>query len=238
MRRPDLSHSDKAYRVIEEQIVTLAIEPGRIVTEQELTVATGFGRTPVREAVQRLERDMLVQIFSRRGILIEPIDVPRALMTLDVRARVEPMVMERAARLSDDVERMRFRQLADQMEASATGDAPLAFTRLDRRFNDLVMQCARHEVAARVVQPLHAVWRRIGYSHAARHPDRPDASARLHAKLARAVADSDQPAIAATMQALTELGRSIAMAIEGDWRDEPAVVRRSRDPAANERTVR
>ena len=216
MRRPDLSLSDEAYRVLEEQIVTLVIKPGRVMTEHELTVAAGYGRTPVREAIQRLDWDMLVRIFPRRGILIEPIDVPRALMTLDVRARIEPLVMERAARLSDDVERMRFRHLADEMEASATGGEPLAFTRLDRRFNDLVMQSARHDVAARTVQPLHAVWRRIGYYAASRHLDRTDASAFLHARLARAIAADDQPDIATTMRDLLETGRRLALSIEGD----------------------
>jgi DNA-binding GntR family transcriptional regulator len=222
MRRPDLSHSEEAYRVLEEQIVTLVIAPGRVMTEHELTVAAGYGRTPVREAIQRLDWDMLVRIFPRRGILIEPIDVPRALMTLDVRARIEPLVMERAARLSDDVERMLFRQLAEEMDASATGGEPLAFTRLDRRFNDLVMQSARHEVAARTVQPLHAVWRRIGYYAATRHPDRVDASAHLHARLARAIAADDQAGIGQILRDLLEMGRKLALSIEAAAQDDAA----------------
>jgi len=234
MRRPELSHSEEAYRVLEEQIVTLVIAPGRVMTENELTVAAGYGRTPVREAIQRLDWDMLVRIFPRRGILIEPIDVPRALMTLDVRARIEPLVMERAARLSDEVERMLFRQLADEMDASASGGEPLAFTRLDRRFNDLVMQSARHEVASRTVQPLHAVWRRIGYHAATRHPDRVDASAHLHARLARAIAADDQTAIAQTLSDLLDMGRKLALSIEENARDDPPAQRHRAATAARQ----
>ena len=59
--------TEKAYRVIEEQIVTLRLKPGEFVSEQMLSATYKFGRTPVREALQRLAREGLIAIFPRKG---------------------------------------------------------------------------------------------------------------------------------------------------------------------------
>src|SRR5271154_1043638 len=48
------SLTERAYRAIEEQIVTLQLKPGDVLSEQMLSATFGFGRTPVREALQRL----------------------------------------------------------------------------------------------------------------------------------------------------------------------------------------
>ncbi len=213
-RRAIDSLSDNAYRQLEELIVTLKIAPGSLVTEQDLSTTTGFGRTPVREAVQRLERDMLLRVIPRRGVLIEPIDVQRALMAIDVRAKVEPLLMERAARLADEVERRRFSWLADQMELSVVNADPLAFTRADREFNDLVTQCARHEVASRVNMPLHAIGRRIGYCNSQRTTDHADATAAIHVRLVRSIVEEDFDGITTALAELFQAGRAIALAID------------------------
>ena len=47
------SFADRAYRGIEELIVSLQVEPGAILTEQGLSAMLGLGRTPIREALQR-----------------------------------------------------------------------------------------------------------------------------------------------------------------------------------------
>ncbi len=220
MNRPDLSFSDEAYRVLEEKIVTLELVPNQLLTEKDLVTISGRGRTPTREAVQRLERDMLVQILPRRGVLVEPIDVSRTLMTLDVRARLEPMMMERAARNSDDAERARFHQLARRIEASVDNEDHFEFPRLDRKFTQLAMHCARHEVAGRILLPLHAVSRRIGYLAAQQHGGGQRESSLLHAKIARAIAEADLKTAAKMTEDLIERGRMVVMTIEDEgWAD-------------------
>ena len=61
------SLSDRAYFSIRELIVTLELAPGSIVSERELQDRLGVGRTPVREALQRLEGERLVEVYPRRG---------------------------------------------------------------------------------------------------------------------------------------------------------------------------
>ncbi|MBT3602137.1 MAG: GntR family transcriptional regulator, partial [Candidatus Latescibacteria bacterium] len=54
------SLSNKAYHLIEEMIVTLVLPPGSNVTEKDLSEKLGIGRTPIREALQRLATEHLV----------------------------------------------------------------------------------------------------------------------------------------------------------------------------------
>ena len=79
-------------------IVTLRIAPGAAVSEQELAGNLGIGRTPIREALQRLAREGLVAILPRRGILVSGIDVKRQLRLLEVRRELERLIARSAAR--------------------------------------------------------------------------------------------------------------------------------------------
>ncbi|MES5482409.1 GntR family transcriptional regulator [Bradyrhizobium sp. INPA03-11B] len=69
------SLADKAYAELRRRIVTLELAPGTWFKEREIAVETGFGAMPLREALDRLEQDGLVQVVSRRGTLVTPMTV-------------------------------------------------------------------------------------------------------------------------------------------------------------------
>ena len=77
--------TEQAYRIIEEQIVTLRHKPGDILSEQMLSASSNIGRTPIREALQRLAREGLVTILPRKGILVSEINPRHQLLVLEVR---------------------------------------------------------------------------------------------------------------------------------------------------------
>lgn len=158
------SLADAAFQAIEEMVVTLALGPGRRVTERTLCELTGFGRTPVREALLRLAQGFLIEIQPRNGVLITPIDYDIILMTVEVRRHVERLIVERAARYADDRDRRRLDGLrAAFQDAASRGDA-LAFIRTDNALNQLLNSAARHPVAAKIAGPLHSVSRRMGFA--------------------------------------------------------------------------
>src|ERR1700722_7066438 len=65
----------RAYRLVGGLIWTLALPPETILSEQSLAARLRIGRTPIREALQRLARDGLVVILPRRGILVSQINL-------------------------------------------------------------------------------------------------------------------------------------------------------------------
>ena len=84
-----------------------------MTTEQELCARLGLGRTPVREAVLRLSHDGLVTFMPRQGIAVKPHSTEETLLTIDLREKIEPIIIERATNLSSDLDRQRFRAIAE-----------------------------------------------------------------------------------------------------------------------------
>lgn len=189
-----LSLAEDAFGILEEMIVTLALPPGAHLTERKLCEQFGLGRTPVREAVQRLAQGGLVEVMPRQGIRVTPIDPEQELMVLELRDLVERLVVTRAATLSTTFERKRLLRMADAIEAAADRDDLIAFMRIDDAFNRFVAECARHPHAARVLAPLHALARRLGCAHYGRG-DRAiklRSAAEAHGSLMRAIASGDE----------------------------------------------
>lgn len=73
-RQSKESARDYAFRVIKENIISLNLVPGSIVSENELSVKLGLSRTPVREALIELSKSQVVEIFPQKGIFISLID--------------------------------------------------------------------------------------------------------------------------------------------------------------------
>jgi DNA-binding GntR family transcriptional regulator len=191
------SLTEKAYRQIEELIVTLQIPPGSVVSEASLSERLGIGRTPIREALQRLARERLVVVLPRRGIMVSEINVRTQLRLLEVRRELERLIARSAARRAGDVHRQQFRDIAKTMEAASRSNDDIAFMRSDRALNLLALEAARNEFATGAMALMHGLSRRFWYIHYKEVADLPLA-ARLHANLALAIAagDADQAAAA------------------------------------------
>src|SRR5437762_14230164 len=121
-RSSSQSLTDCAYLDLEEMIVTLKLPPGTAVSESELSQRLRIGRTPIREALQRLARERLIVILPRRGILVSEINVKSQLRLLEVRRELERLIARSAARRATPAERERFEALARDFEKSARRD--------------------------------------------------------------------------------------------------------------------
>jgi DNA-binding GntR family transcriptional regulator len=195
--------TDRAYTEIEELIVTLQLAPGEAVSEQMLSERLGIGRTPIREALQRLARERLVTILPRRGVVVSAIDVAAQLRLLEVRRELERLVARGAARRASDAERERFAELARQFEkAGRTGDDK-TFMRIDREFNELCLAAVKNEFAAGAMGLMNSLSRRFWFHHYRQAADMPE-TARLHADIARAIAQGDEKGAAAALDRLLD----------------------------------
>ena len=188
---PATSLTDRAYADIEEMIVFLKLAPGSAISEAELSNHLGIGRTPIREALQRLARERLVQILPRRGIIVSGIDVSGQLRLLEVRRELERLITTSAARRATDAERARFRELAAAFEQAAKVNDDVSFMRVDRDFNVLCSAASHNEFAANAMSLMHSLSRRFWYIHYKQAANMP-LTAKLHADIARAIAAGDE----------------------------------------------
>jgi DNA-binding GntR family transcriptional regulator len=183
--------TDRAYRAIEEQIVTLKLAPGAVISEAMLSKRLKIGRTPIREAIQRLARERLMVIMPRRGILVSEVNIQTQLRLIEVRRELERLIARGAAKRANEAERIRFAAIAAGMEKAGRGNDETVFMRLDREFNLLGLQAARNEFAAGAMVLMQGLSRRFWYIHYKEAADLLLA-ARLHADIARAIAGGDK----------------------------------------------
>jgi len=195
--------TELAYGALEEMIVRLELAPGMVVTESLLSEQVGIGRTPIREALQRLAREKLIRVLPRKGIVVAEIDPEAQLRLLELRREVERLVARSAAQRSNEAQRARFRELARAFEEAAAGNDDVVFMRTDKAFNDLCLEAACNEFAASALANLQSLARRFWYHHHRQTADMPEA-ARLHAAVARAIADGDPVAAGAALDALLD----------------------------------
>ncbi len=195
--------TDLAYQRIEELIVTLRLAPGEAVSEYQLSEQLGIGRTPVREALQRLSREKLVVILPRRGVMVSAINVKEQLRLLEVRREVERLVVRSASRRANAEEYARFAALAVLFDASGAANDDVEFMRADRDFNDLCLQAARNDFASGAMSLMNGLSRRFWYQHYKQAADLPQ-TARLHAAIAQAIAKADADGAARALDNLLD----------------------------------
>ena len=187
--------TEQAYRLIEEQIVTLRLKPADVLSEQMLSASFDIGRTPIREALQRLAREGLITILPRKGILVSDINPRSQLLVLEVRREIERLLSRAGAERATKQQREQLQEIAKGMDRAAKTNNDLEFMRLDRELNQLVIDCAHNDFAARSMKLLQGLSRRFWYMHYREAADLP-VCARLHANQARAIAQGNRDAAA------------------------------------------
>jgi DNA-binding GntR family transcriptional regulator len=194
------SKTDTAYRLLEEKIVTMELAPGVLLSESELALELGLGRTPVREALQRLASEYLVEIMPRRGVRVTDIEIKKQLRLLEVRRLLEQLNAGMAARRADLGMKTRFSEIAESMVEAAAGADYLSFLHLDSEFNELMIKAADNEFSASMLRKLHGLSRRFWHNYY-RHEDDLPLVADIHAAIARAISSGDEDAAAAASMA-------------------------------------
>lgn len=179
--------TDKAYARLASMIVSLELEPGTLVSEPMLSERIGIGRTPIREAFQRLIREGLVVAYPHRGLLISPIDQRTQLRLLEVRRELDRLLARLCAERANARDRAAFAAIAVGMRASAAVGDDGEFMRLDREFNRLMSRCADNEFAAKSVGLVQGLWTRFWNRFYREVGDVPRV-AQLHADIAEAIA--------------------------------------------------
>ena len=191
----DETLTEQAYRVLEEQIVTLRLKPGDVLSEQMLSATFKIGRTPIREALQRLAREGLITVLPRKGILVSDINPRSQLLVLEVRRELERLLSRAGAERATKEQRSQLQEIAQGMDRAAKGKDDLAFMRLDRSLNRLMLDAAHNDYAERSMKLLQGLSRRFWYMHYREAADLP-LCARLHANQARAIAQGNGEAAA------------------------------------------
>ena len=200
----------RAYRALERMIVTLELLPGSLSTEQALVDRIGLGRTPVREAIQRLAWEGLIEIRPRAGLAIAPLHPSDWMRVIDARRSLELLLARSAARFVTSNAADLFHASALVMrQAVMAADVP-AFLEADKALDEALAFAADNPFAARVAAPLQSHSRRFWYRYNAETGLAE--SAEHHVALIRSILEGDEEGAAAEADRLMILLRAHAEA--------------------------
>jgi DNA-binding GntR family transcriptional regulator len=196
--------AEGAYRAIEELIVTQRLPPGAMVSENQLSEQLGCGRTPIREALQRLRFQGYVDIHPRRGAQVSSIDILKQLELLEVRGPLEARDSERQAMLA---------LAADIRTAAATAD-PVRYLQATRAIHEAEVAAAHNSVLAATIGVIHGQSRRFWFAQTEASGTFTEGS-EIHADKLRTIAAGDAAAAAECAQRLLDyLGRLTRSALD------------------------
>jgi DNA-binding GntR family transcriptional regulator len=160
---PPVSLAEQAFHLLEEKLVTLVLPPGSQVSEGQLIDLTGFGRTPVREAIQRLAQQELLTVLPRKGLVVTPVSRASMVHILEARKPLERVVVHRAALNAADTQRSEIASIARKLTISH--DSFEDFLQLEKDLGDLLDICAGNPYVHAAVSPLRSHCRRFWYHY-------------------------------------------------------------------------
>lgn len=201
----------RAYRALEGRIVTLQLAPGSVVNEAYLLDLLGVGRTPTREAVQRLAWEGLIEIRPRSGLMIAPLVASDWLRVIDARVGPEIVLARSAARFLTPETSKLFDDAAARIKAAVDSGDAQTFLDADKALDEALARAGDNAFAARIVAPLQTHSRRFWYRF--HHETGLTESARHHLDIIKAVLSRDEDMADETTRRLMGMLRGNAEAL-------------------------
>jgi DNA-binding GntR family transcriptional regulator len=185
------SLADRAYIAIRDQLIMLEIRPNAPIDDDALASSLGVGRTPVREALKRLESDRLVVSYPRRGTFATGMDITDLAHISEIRVQLEPLAARRAAERALREVRAELAELATQIaELDVSGIDRTELMRWDLTVHRAIYRAAGNPHLDDVLVRYDNLATRIFCLFLDRLPT-VDAHVEEHVELLRAIADGD-----------------------------------------------
>jgi DNA-binding GntR family transcriptional regulator len=157
MFQPDGSSSleEKVYLALQEQILSRKLRTGEAVTEMKLSRELGVSRTPVREALQRLDREGLIKLIPNKGAVVLGISEQDLMDIYKIRMRLEGLAARIAAEKRDEAFCRELRDNVELTEFYMTKGNIEKVKNLDSEFHDIIYRCCESRMLGKTLSELH-----------------------------------------------------------------------------------
>ena len=163
MHQPYVSLSQQAYEQIKHKIVSLELAPGALINEGELRHELSLGRTPIREALQRLANERLVMIVPRRGMFVTEIGIADLPRIFEIRLALEPAAARFAAQRGQP---LHWNQMQSLLESSRVGGQQVDNERMiviDQACHEIIYNAAQNPFLVDTLSTLYALSLRLWF---------------------------------------------------------------------------
>lgn len=184
----ELSLSEHAYIGLRDMIVTLQIPPAAPVYEDQLSRQFGVGRTPMREAIKRLEVEGLVAVYPRRGTFATEVNITDHRLIADVRWQLEGHAAKRAAENATEADREQLNKMLEHLHDGSGG--PISLVQEDTAIHRTMYHCTHNRYLESTLNQYFNLALRIWYLFLDRLPDMTDHIGE-HAPLLEAIIEAN-----------------------------------------------
>lgn len=185
----NLSLAEQVFERLENEILSGRYPIGAVLTEMKLATDLGVSRTPIREALHRLEAEHLLEIGAK-GIRIVGISKQDLIDIFSVRARVEGLAARAAAERISEENLAQLREALELQEFYVPRNDPDHVRSMDSRFHSLLYRAGGSTVLEDVLLPLHRKVQKYRRASVSNHA-RAVASAAEHRRIYEAIAAHD-----------------------------------------------
>lgn len=183
--------AERAYEAVKEKIIHGEYGPGFPLAEIPLSVEYGTKRTRIRQILQRLERESLVEIFPHRGAFVKPITGKDLQEIFEMREAIESMAARLCARRRDDESLRQICVLFEKYRKSSTDGYLKEKIEIGERLHQFIMQNAKNGRIADIMQHLKLQIMRV-WEVGIRIPDRIHSAFREHLEILSAITERDE----------------------------------------------
>ncbi|MFD5817311.1 GntR family transcriptional regulator [Streptomyces sp. NPDC127038] len=186
--------ADRVYAHVKDGVLERRYEGGALLTEGELADAVGVSRTPVREALLRLEAEGLIKLYPKKGALVLPVSAQEIADVVETRQLVEEHAARKAVPASPRLLARLEELLERQKEQAAAGDLAAAAV-TDRCFHAEIVRSGGNEILSRLYDQLRDRQLRMGVAVMHAHPDRITKTLVEHEQILDALRSGDADAV-------------------------------------------
>jgi DNA-binding GntR family transcriptional regulator len=153
------SHVERAHRHIQARIADFSLKPGESATDGGIAAELGISRTPVREALRRLEREGLVSHTPHRGWKVRTLRVSDIEEIFELKECLEAILVRQAAQSMTEAIAEALRAVMARMEAAAVQTDRQAWLEADGAWHETLYAAASNARARQIVSSINAQWR-------------------------------------------------------------------------------
>lgn len=146
---------EEAYEQIKHKIITCVFKPGEYLNEAWVSEVIGIGRTPVRQAVDRLAQDGLLEVIPRKGVVVKPLGLDEIVQIIEARRINEAFCMRLAAQRATEDDLSAIEDIMLRAAKAKADQNTEQMMLLDREFHIALTRAAHNPVLAGMLQNLH-----------------------------------------------------------------------------------
>jgi DNA-binding GntR family transcriptional regulator len=158
---PKWTISDRAYQGLRSAIMSLKLKPGEEINIKEISENLGVSRSPIREALLKLERDGLVELIPQKGTFVSRIDLDRMREERFLRECLEEKTLELFIDLYTDADALRIRDILNRQQRSLDSLSSESFLDEDDEFHRVFFEVAGKRMCWDIIQSMSGHYRRM-----------------------------------------------------------------------------